>query len=197
MKKVMLICTLFLFAVACNDKEEVQPQPQPEFDPPRYEVHFQVLNEETGDNLFYVNTPYLPKRGAWAVCGDQEYALSRYDQPYYDPYAPFRFERYTRDGGYHHRVVFDGFTIDQSFRQTLQIYWGEVMDFQTEIVVGAEVDRSASEPVITQTLEVDGKPVSCEQGQDWEVVLSFKETFVSFPDPGTPMRGSSTVLGLR
>ncbi len=190
MKKYMLICALFLVGTACSDKEEAQPQP--EFDPPHYEVHFRVLNEETGDNLLYANTPYLPKSGAWVVCGEQEYALSRYDQPYYDPKAPFRFERYTRDGGYHHRVVFDGFTLDQSFRQPLQIYWGEVMDFYTEIVVGAEVDPSGPEPVITQTLEVNGKPVSCEQGQDWQVVLSFKEEWISIPDACAPKSRKSS-----
>ena len=195
MKRLLYLLFVLALITACSNQAEEPAQPQ--MDPPRYEVHFRILDEDTGDNLLYVNTPYLPKNGAWALCGEQKYELSRYDQSDYNPRAPFRFERYTQDGGYRHRVVFDGFTIDKSFEENITIYWGDVLDFYTDVQVGAEVDCSGSEPQITQTLIVDGEPATCEQGEDWRVDLLFKEIEISDKSgPAVSITGSWEITDL-
>ena len=203
MKKILLICSLFLLGMACNRNEE---EPQPQFDPPHYEVHISVVNKQTGETLLdpfvydQANDFLLPKSGVLAICGTNEYELSRFDQPYYDHDAPFRLERYSWDGGYHYRVVFDGFTIEKSFQERLLIYWGEKFDFFTEIMVGAEVDFSKGTPQITRTMTVDGKPVVCEEGKDWMVVIEKEivrqEPENDYPGPGYDATGKWYITDL-
>lgn len=203
MKKYLFYIVCMLFAVACNRNEE---EPQPQFDPPHYEVHISVVNKQTGETLLdpFVydqgNDFLLPESGVLAICGANEYELSRYDQPYYDRDAPFRLERYSQDGGYRYRIVFDGFTIEESFQERLLIYWGEKFDFFTEIMVGAEVDFSKGTPQITRTMTVDGEPVVCEEGKDWMVEIEKEiirqEPVSDYPGPGFDATGKWYIIDL-
>lgn len=170
MKKLFYFFALLLCFVACSDKEEPM---KPQFEAPNYEIHIQLVNEESGETLLDPMAFYLPDEGVVVTRGNGEvYPLSFFNEPHYNPNAPFRLEQYIENGSWRYRVVVDGFTIDQSFHEKLTIYWGELLDFYTEIEVGAEVDFSTPEPTITRTLTVDGVPVSCEEGQDWYVLLS-------------------------
>ncbi len=180
MKKLFFCFMAWITLGACSDKpDEVQPQ----FDPPHYCINFFIFEEETNRNLLHPDVHFIPKKGVVATCWGEEFPLERFDKPDYDPQKSFRWERYTEGGVWRYRVVFDGFTIDKSFREELTIFWGDVLDLTTHLVVSATVDNSGAEPVITRSLLVDGEPVACEEGADWTVTIwNEKEQFAVYPD---------------
>ena len=176
--KKLIFCVFILFTIACGDEKDSSLESPAAFSPPHYDVNIYMFDENTGINMLdpsFESIGYfcLPDKGVWAICGDKEYELSRFDRPYYNRNAPFRLERYTEDGGYRYRIVYDGFTINESFQEEMLIYWGKHLDFFTEIVIGAEVDNSGPNPQITRSLTVDGKSVICNENEDWEIEILY------------------------
>ncbi len=186
MKKLIFcnICYVLLFGLAaCSKEVEIQPQPQPEFDPPHSNVNISILDAETGESLldpftYFSTLIFNDKTTATAFCMGQQYELSRYDQPYYDRNAPFRLERYTQNGSYHHRLVFDGFTIKEPLHERLVILWESnssfYENFTIELLLTAEIDNSETQPKIIRSYTFDGTTIETLEGENWEVYIFHK-----------------------
>lgn len=178
MKKLLCYFMILWAVVACSSNDP-EPAPLPEVEAPRYKIYLQVLDAETGKTL--LDPAVLPSLLWWmiddpgitATCRGETFELSRFDDFYYDPNAPFRLEQYIENYGYRYRIVFDGFTMDKTFGDELIIDWG-VNEFTTHMIVIAEVEQNGNELLIERSLTVNGEPVVCEEGEDWHVVISHK-----------------------
>lgn len=194
MKKVLIYFLLLFVIAACQNSEEENPQTI--INPPHYKVCIHVLNEETGKTLLdpsiYPTLFVGTETKITAFCKGETFELSRFDDPRYNPKAPFRLEQYIENYGYRYRIVFDGFTIDKSFDEQLTIHWGLTgyffEEFTTEISVSADVDYSGAEPKITRHLAVNGESLPCEEDKDWNVTILYKvKEHVPIDYPGLGM----------